>query len=62
MCVGVCVWCACTGLDRRVLQGTLKVDEYVTGTFPLDRINDAFHDLHEGRAVRSIIALGSSMK
>jgi Zn-dependent alcohol dehydrogenase len=31
------------------------VDEYITGSFPLQKINEAFEELHAGRAIRSII-------
>jgi len=31
------------------MHGHLKVDEYITFTFPLDKINEAFHVMHEGK-------------
>jgi S-(hydroxymethyl)glutathione dehydrogenase/alcohol dehydrogenase len=37
------------------LNGRIKVDEYISGSFPLQRINEAFEELHAGRAIRSII-------
>eukprot|EP00753_Platysulcus_tardus_P001338 PLAT11283.1.p1 GENE.PLAT11283.1~~PLAT11283.1.p1 ORF type:complete len:397 (-),score=147.80 PLAT11283.1:104-1243(-) len=37
------------------LAGSLKVDEFVTHTFPLEEINEAFHVMHEGEAIRSVI-------
>ena len=43
------------GLVEDYLHGRIKVDEYVTGSFPLQRINEAFEELHAGRAIRSII-------
>jgi S-(hydroxymethyl)glutathione dehydrogenase/alcohol dehydrogenase len=39
----------------RYLKGELKVDEYVTFTYPLDQINEAFHVMHEGKSIRSVI-------
>jgi S-(hydroxymethyl)glutathione dehydrogenase/alcohol dehydrogenase len=39
----------------RYLAGRIRLDELVTGTFPLERINDAFHALHRGEAIRSVI-------
>lgn len=40
---------------RQYLKGELKVDEYVTFTYPLDQINEAFHVMHEGKSIRSVI-------
>ncbi len=37
------------------MDGHLKVDEYVTHTMPLEKINDAFELMHEGKSIRSII-------
>lgn len=34
---------------------TLKLDEYVSATLPLEEINDAFHQLHQGEVIRSVI-------
>lgn len=28
-------------------KGQLKIDEFITHNFPLEQINDAFHELHE---------------
>jgi len=39
------------------LAGTIKVDEFITHNFELDCINDAFHALHAGEAIRSMIHL-----
>jgi S-(hydroxymethyl)glutathione dehydrogenase/alcohol dehydrogenase len=35
--------------------GRLKLDELITRTYALDQINDAFHDLHDGKLARGII-------
>jgi S-(hydroxymethyl)glutathione dehydrogenase/alcohol dehydrogenase len=35
--------------------GKLKLDQMVTGRFPLDRINSAFEDLRQGIGARSLI-------
>lgn len=35
--------------------GNLKLDELVTRRYPLDRINDAFTDMREGRNLRGVI-------
>lgn len=43
------------GLVDRYMDQKFKVDEYITHNFPLDKINEAFHVLHAGEAIRSII-------
>ncbi len=37
------------------MQGKLRIDELVTHTLPLEKINDAFDLMHEGRSIRSVI-------
>lgn len=37
------------------MRGELKVDEFITFTFPLDGINEAFDRMHSGEAIRSVI-------
>jgi len=39
------------------MAGTMKIDEFITHHFPLDKVNDAFTVMHEGKAIRSIIDL-----
>ncbi|KAJ3269238.1 hypothetical protein HDV01_001645 [Terramyces sp. JEL0728] len=43
------------GLVNDYLQGHLDIDSYVTHTMPLDKINEAFHLMHEGKSIRSVI-------
>lgn len=43
------------GIVEKYLSGSLKVDEFVTFTFPLAEINEGFHMMHEGKAIRSVI-------
>ena len=40
---------------ERYLAGEIKVDEMITETLPLERINEAFDLMHEGKAIRSVI-------
>lgn len=40
---------------ERYMKGEIKIDEFITYTMPLDRINEAFDLLHEGKAIRSVI-------
>ena len=44
-------------LVDRYMAGSLKLDEYITHNFKLDRINDAFHLLHEGECLRAVITM-----
>lgn len=39
------------------LAGRLKLDEFVTGHQPIQGINQAFDDMHAGKALRTIIDL-----
>ena len=43
------------GYVDRYLAGEIRVDEFVTHTLPLERINDAFDLMHAGRSIRSVI-------
>lgn len=43
------------GLVERYLGGEIKIDEMVTYTMPLERINEAFTLMHEGKSIRSVI-------
>lgn len=36
------------GLVQKYLDGQLKIDEFITHTFDLDHINDAFDAMHSG--------------
>jgi len=42
---------------EKYLQGILKVDEFVTGELPLSEINEAFHLMHQGKAIRTVIKM-----
>jgi len=43
------------GYVEQYLNKELKVDEFVTHTMPLDKINDAFDLMHAGKSIRSVI-------
>ena len=43
------------GLVEQYLAGKLKVDEYVTHELPLDRINEAFELMKQGKGIRTVI-------
>lgn len=37
------------------MAGSIKVDEMITNTYPLDKINDAFSDMRSGKNIRGVI-------
>jgi S-(hydroxymethyl)glutathione dehydrogenase/alcohol dehydrogenase len=37
------------------MEGKLNIDDLITHTMPLDRINDAFDLMHQGKSIRSVI-------
>jgi S-(hydroxymethyl)glutathione dehydrogenase/alcohol dehydrogenase len=45
------------GFVDRYLAGRIKLDEMVSRTMPLERINEAFELMHQGEVIRSVILL-----
>jgi S-(hydroxymethyl)glutathione dehydrogenase/alcohol dehydrogenase len=45
------------GLVEQYLRGELMIDEFVTHTLPLDKINDAFTLMREGKSIRTVLKL-----
>ena len=43
------------GYVQRYLSGEIEVDRFITNVLPLERINEAFDLMHEGKAIRSVI-------
>jgi S-(hydroxymethyl)glutathione dehydrogenase/alcohol dehydrogenase len=37
------------------MDGKIRIDEMITHTMPLDRINDAFELMHRGESIRSVV-------
>jgi S-(hydroxymethyl)glutathione dehydrogenase/alcohol dehydrogenase len=37
------------------MEGKINIDEMITHTMPLDRINDAFDLMHAGKSIRSVV-------
>jgi len=37
------------------MSGKLNIDDLITHTMPLEKINDAFHLMHEGKSIRSVV-------
>lgn len=44
----------CTGAGTN----SVSVDEFITHRQPLDKINEAFHDMHAGDCIRCVVDLG----
>ncbi|SAM04287.1 hypothetical protein [Absidia glauca] len=45
------------GLVKDYVDGKLKVDQFVTHTFNLDQINDAFEAMHSGSCIRAVLTV-----
>jgi len=43
------------GYVERYLAGEFKLSDFITHTMPLDKINDAFELMHQGKSIRSVI-------
>jgi S-(hydroxymethyl)glutathione dehydrogenase / alcohol dehydrogenase len=37
------------------MQGRINIDDLITHVLPLERINDAFQLMHEGKSIRSVV-------
>ena len=37
------------------MDGKINIDDLITHTMPLDKINDAFDLTHEGKSIRSVV-------
>ena len=37
------------------MDGKIEIDELITHTMPLDRINDAFELMHAGESIRGVV-------
>lgn len=51
-CFGNAGWKSCESVPKLVdkyMAGELKVDEFITHTLPLDKINEAFDLMHDGK-------------
>ena len=43
------------GMVDQYMSGEIEVDRMITHTMQLDEINDAFHLMHEGESIRSVV-------
>jgi S-(hydroxymethyl)glutathione dehydrogenase/alcohol dehydrogenase len=37
------------------MDGKINIDDLITHKMPLEDINDAFHLMHEGKSIRSVV-------
>jgi S-(hydroxymethyl)glutathione dehydrogenase/alcohol dehydrogenase len=37
------------------MEGKINIDDMITHTMPLNQINDAFHLMHDGKSIRSVV-------
>jgi S-(hydroxymethyl)glutathione dehydrogenase/alcohol dehydrogenase len=43
------------GIVDWYMGGKINIDDLITHTMPLDKINDAFDLMHEGKSIRSVV-------
>ena len=43
------------GIVEKAMKGEIQIDPFITHTMPLEQINEAFHLMHEGKSIRSVI-------
>jgi len=43
------------GMVDQYMNGEIKIDEFITHTMGLQEINEAFHLMHEGKSIRSVV-------
>ena len=43
------------GMVDQVIRGELDLDPFITHQLPLERINEAFDLMHEGKSIRTVI-------
>jgi len=43
------------GIVERYMQGEFKLDDFITHTMSLEKINDAFDLMHQGKSIRSVV-------
>jgi S-(hydroxymethyl)glutathione dehydrogenase/alcohol dehydrogenase len=43
------------GMVEDAMRGDIQLDLFITHTMPLERINEAFELMHEGKSIRTVI-------
>jgi S-(hydroxymethyl)glutathione dehydrogenase / alcohol dehydrogenase len=46
------------GFVDKAMAGEIAIDPFITHTLPLERINEAFRLMHEGKSIRSVVRFG----
>ena len=45
------------GYVDQYMSGEINIDDMVTFNMPLEEINEAFHVMHEGKSIRTVIQM-----
>ena len=48
------------GMVEEAMAGKIRLDPFITHRMPLDRINEAFDLMHEGKSIRTVIHFGEN--
>ena len=43
------------GIVEDYMGGKIEIDKFITHTMSLEEINEAFHLMHEGKSIRSVV-------
>jgi S-(hydroxymethyl)glutathione dehydrogenase/alcohol dehydrogenase len=43
------------GMVEEAMKGDIRLEPFVTHTMGLDKINEAFDLMHEGKSIRSVV-------
>ncbi|SQC93500.1 S-(hydroxymethyl)glutathione dehydrogenase [Cedecea neteri] len=46
------------GMVEDAMAGKINLDPFITHRMPLDKINEAFDLMHEGKSIRTVIHFG----
>ena len=44
------------GMVQQAMRGEIDLDKFITHTLPLERINEAFELMHEGKSIRTVVS------
>jgi len=48
------------GMVQQAMRGEIPLDHFITHTLPIERINEAFELMHEGKGIRTILTYGGA--
>jgi S-(hydroxymethyl)glutathione dehydrogenase/alcohol dehydrogenase len=43
------------GLVEKAMRGEIQIDPFITHSLPVERINEAFDLMHEGKSIRTVV-------